>query len=239
MRGPNGLIDSIAYYAGRRKKVTRRRSILSEYEIRSTRAAICSSLNGASATFSCVLESNAKMTSITDDDLMAAYAAGDVFAFDEIFRRYAPVLLRALRRGSGGDDATDLLQQTFLQLHRSRADFARGSALRPWLFTIAINVKRQHLRRLARHREDLLGDDLESVAAPARRSRREDLEGIAALLAELPPEQRKVIELHFLDDLSFAQVAKVVGVSIAAVRVRAHRGYVLLRQRFAEKVHTE
>jgi len=179
------------------------------------------------------------MISPTDDDLMAAYAAGDGSAFDEIFRRYAPALLRALRRGSGGDEATDLLQQTFLQLHRSRADFARGSALRPWLFTIAINVKRQHLRRSARRRADLLGDDLDRVAAPTRRSAREDLDGIAGLLAELPPAQRKVIELHFVDDLSFAQVAEVVGASIAAVRVRAHRGYVLLRQRFAEKMRTE
>jgi RNA polymerase sigma factor (sigma-70 family) len=179
------------------------------------------------------------MTPHTDDELMTAYVAGDDGAFNEIFRRHAPTLLRALRPGVGGNEASDLLQQTFLHLHRSRADFARGAALRPWLFTIAINVKRQYLRTLARRREALVGDGLENVAAPAPRTARDELEGIAALLAELPPAQRKVIELHFIDELSFARVAEAVGASLAAVRVRAHRGYALLRQRFAEKVGPE
>ena len=179
------------------------------------------------------------MTPHTDDELMAAYVAGDGGAFNEIFRRYAPALLRALKPGVGGDESSDLLQQTFLHLHRSRADFARGAALRPWLFTIAFNVKRQYLRTLARRREALVGDGLENVAAPAPRTARDELEGIAALLAELPPAQRKVIELHFIDELSFAKVAEAVGASLAAVRVRAHRGYTFLRQRFAEKVGPE
>jgi RNA polymerase sigma-70 factor (ECF subfamily) len=179
------------------------------------------------------------MTPHTDDELMAAYVAGDGGAFNEIFRRHAPTLLRALKPGVGGDEASDLLQQTFLHLHRSRTDFARGAALRPWLFTIAINVKRQYLRTLLRRREAPLGDILENLAAPPARSARDELEGIAALLAELPPAQRKVIELHFIDELSFARVADAVGASLAAVRVRAHRGYEILRQRFAEKVGPE
>jgi RNA polymerase sigma factor (sigma-70 family) len=179
------------------------------------------------------------MTSHTDDELMAAYVAGDGGAFNEIFRRYAPALLRALKRGASRDESSDLLQQTFLHLHRSRADFAHGAALRPWLFTIAINVKRQHLRTLARRREAPLGDMLENLAAPPPRTDRDELEGIAALLAELPPAQRKVIELHFIDELSFARVAEAVGASLAAVRVRAHRGYEVLRQRFADKVGPE
>jgi RNA polymerase sigma-70 factor (ECF subfamily) len=165
----------------------------------------------------------------TDDELMAAYVAGDIAAFNEIFRRHAPRLLRALKPGVTGDEASDLLQLTFLHLHRSRADFARGAALRPWLFTIAINVKRQHLRALVRRREAPLGDMLENLAALPPRNAHDELEGIAALLAELPAAQRKVIELHFIEELSFARVAEAVGASLAAVRVRAHRGYELLR----------
>ncbi len=177
------------------------------------------------------------MSSPTDEELMAAYVAGEAAAFDEIFRRYAPVLFRTLRRGAGGEDAGDLVQQTFLQLHRSRGDFTRGAALRPWLFTIAINVKRQHLRTLSRRREARVGDGIEQLAGAVEASEGEGPRvAIAALLAELPPGQREVIELHFVEDLSFARVAEVVGVSLAAVRVRAHRGYVLLRERFGQKV---
>jgi RNA polymerase sigma-70 factor (ECF subfamily) len=80
---------------------------------------------------------------------------------------------------------------------------------------------------------------LENLAALPPRNAHDELEGIAALLAELPAAQRKVIELHFIEELSFARVAEAVGASLAAVRVRAHRGYELLRQRFAEKVGPE
>ncbi len=54
----------------------------------------------------------------TDDELMAAYLAGETSAFDELFRRYALPLLRALRRRLDAEDEHDVLQQTFLQLHR-------------------------------------------------------------------------------------------------------------------------
>src|SRR5271154_4911328 len=111
----------------------------------------------------------------TDEELMAAYVAGDRAAFDEIFRRYAPVLFRTLRRGAGGEEAGDLLQQTFLQLHRSRADFNRGAALRPWLFTIAINVKRQHWRALSRRRETRLGDEIDHVVGAIDATEREPI----------------------------------------------------------------
>jgi RNA polymerase sigma factor (sigma-70 family) len=177
------------------------------------------------------------MTLPTDEELMAAYVAGDAAAFDEIFRRYAPVLVRTLRRGAGSDEAGDLLQQTFLQLHRSRADFTPGAALRPWLFTIAINVKRQHWRALSRRRETRLGDDIDQLVEAIEATDQQPVgEEISALLVELPPSQREVIELHFIEGLSFARVAEVVGSSLGAVRVRAHRGYVLLRARFAQKV---
>jgi len=62
---------------------------------------------------------------------------------------------------------------------------------------------------------------------------------VSLLLKELPPAQREVIELHFVKGLSFARVAEVVGASLGAVRVRAHRGYRVLRERFAGKLGPE
>ena len=82
---------------------------------------------------------------------MAAYVGGDRSAFAVLFERYAPRLLRLMQRDLGrGEDAHDLVQQTFLQLHRARRDFRAGAKLRPWLFTIALNLKRQHFRRQGR-----------------------------------------------------------------------------------------
>src|SRR5690606_4504339 len=62
-------------------------------------------------------------------------------------RRFAPRLQRLLRRDVvRAEDAHDLVQQTFLQLHRARHEFRTGAKLRPWLFTIALNLKRQYYR---------------------------------------------------------------------------------------------
>ncbi len=84
---------------------------------------------------------------------------GDHAAFKELFERYSAQLLRMMRRQIRSDeDARDLVQQTFLHLHRARYDFRLGSALRPWLFTIAMNLRREYFRRQAR-RPELLGDE--------------------------------------------------------------------------------
>jgi RNA polymerase sigma-70 factor (ECF subfamily) len=53
---------------------------------------------------------------------------------------------------------------------------------------------------------------------------------LARVLETLPPDQRQVIELHWFDGLEFPEVAQVVGATLSAVKVRAHRGYVRLRQ---------
>lgn len=168
---------------------------------------------------------------------MIAYVAGDAAAFRVIFERYAPVLLRAmLRELYVREEANDLVQQTFLQLHRARRDFDTGQKLKPWLFTIAMNLKREYFRRKKRRPERSL--EVESGLEPAVAARgAEQVEArrtLARALAELPGDQREVIELHWFDGLEFPEVAEVVGASVSAVKVRAHRGYVRLRQTLGE-----
>ena len=165
---------------------------------------------------------------------MAAYVAGDHAAFAELFRRYAPVLLRLMQhRLRRRQEADDLVQQTFLQLHRSRHDFRKGAALRPWLFTIALNLRFQHFRACGRRRETPLDvDAIESVdtAVGAPQEQFDESREIQAALKKLPSEQRDVIVLHWLAGLPFSDVSRAVGASVNAVKVRAHRGYVSLRK---------
>ena len=164
---------------------------------------------------------------------MAAYVAGDAAAFRVIFARYAPVLLRAmLRELYVREEANDLVQQTFLQLHRARADFDPGQKLKPWVFTIAMNLKREYFRKKKRRPERSL--DADAVPEPAVGAlgpdRVDARRTLARVLDGLPADQREVIELHWFDGLEFPEVAVVVGASVSAVKVRAHRGYVRLRQ---------
>ena len=117
---------------------------------------------------------------------MAAYVAGDRAALDELFQRLAPVLLRVLARQlPNREEANDLVQQTFLQLHRSRNDFREGARLRPWLFTIAINLKREHFRRVKRRPEAPLALDgrLDPSVGPQGHARSDAASTLTATMA--------------------------------------------------------
>ncbi len=167
----------------------------------------------------------------TDEELFAAYRDGQDLAFDELWRRYeAPLRRYAQRRVGSVDEVDELVQQTFLHLHRSRRDFREGALLRPWLYTICLNVCRHHLRR--RHRRPIpaqLHEGNEPTVAPHDPIAREDAARVRVALAGLPEHERLVIELHWLDGLGFKEVAEIVGAGLSAVKVRAHRGYGRLR----------
>ncbi|MEO6600777.1 MAG: RNA polymerase sigma factor [Polyangiaceae bacterium] len=178
---------------------------------------------------------------LSDEELMAAYIAGDKTAFRELFQRYAPLLQRTMARDlRSAEEANDLVQQTFLHLHRSRLDFEPGRKLKPWIFTIALNLKREFFRRSKRRHETSLEDDrvAEPYEGPRGQERSDAARETARALATLPAEHREVIELHWFGGLSFPEVAEAVGSTVAAVKVRAHRGYVALRARLGEKVPT-
>lgn len=168
----------------------------------------------------------------TDEELFLAYVDGDRAAFAELFERYGPLVGRLVRRRVFDRDAAqDLVQQTFFQLHRARADFRRDGKLRPWVVTIALNIVRRHFRKLGRVTElelDPEGSWLPPTEAydPVATERRLQLH---RALAQLNEDQRRTIELHWLEGIPFPEVAEIVGASLSAVKVRAHRGYKQLR----------
>lgn len=177
----------------------------------------------------------------TDEQLMARYVAGDQEAFHELFRRHAPTLLGMMRRYvRASDEANDLLQQTFLHLHRARNDFRPGSQLKPWLFTIGMNCIREHFRKRGRRKEGPL-EAVEETKLVSDAPTLEDLEDaqvkrerVRLALAQLPDNQREVIEMHWFQGRPFEEVARMVGASLSAVKVRAHRGYTRLRAALQE-----
>jgi RNA polymerase sigma-70 factor (ECF subfamily) len=172
---------------------------------------------------------------LSDEQLMADYQSGDKAAFDEIFRRYAQLLTRLLRRFAlTPDEIADLVQQSFLQLHRARMDFLPSSELRPWLLTIAFNLARDKLRHHRRKPEspfDATTDTTltENAEEWHRFEIRRDLQ---LALAELPTEQQEVVRLHYEEELTFEEIGERIGVNAGAIRVRAHRGYAALRKWF-------
>lgn len=168
----------------------------------------------------------------TDEELFSAYVAGDRQAFAELWSRYSPMLARLMRKQvRRSEDVNDLVQQAFLQLHRARHDFREGARLRPWLYTIALNLRREYWRRRARRRESPveLDERMLPTVEQADLVIKENAAALREALSTLPAGQREVIELHWFEGFSFPEVAEIVGASLSAVKVRAHRGYKVLR----------
>lgn len=171
----------------------------------------------------------------SDEDLMVAHIGGDPSAFRELFARYAPLVQRVLSRHiASREEVHDLVQQTFLQIHRARLDFRRQQSFRAWAFTIALNLRREYFRRARRRPTLPLSDSTEPATASFDQAE-EARQAVVWALERLPKDQSEIIELHWLDGLSFAEVAACAGISESAAKVRAHRGYARLRALLEEE----
>jgi RNA polymerase sigma-70 factor (ECF subfamily) len=179
-------------------------------------------------------------------DLMARYCDGEASAFRELYAAVAPRLLGYLMKlARTRAVAEDLLQLTFLKVHRARAAYVRGADPLPWLYAIAHRTFIDETRRVARSRERAGGDDVPEVAAgitgesdDRRDEPRADPELAAAALAalaDLPPQQREAVVLTKLEGRSVAEAADIAGTTVGAMKVRAHRGYEALRARLGGK----
>jgi RNA polymerase sigma-70 factor (ECF subfamily) len=172
---------------------------------------------------------------------MAQVAAGDTAAFEQLFTRHAPRLGAVLRRGGlDREEAQDLLQQTFLIVWRSRLDFDPARPFRPWITTIALNLKRDLLRRRRRSPVEPSGGEtgdrdtrgasaIDQASRPPRQERLVQARELREAVARLPESRRAVVELHWLAGLSMAEVGAALGTSTGAVKVRAHKAYAQLR----------
>lgn len=165
----------------------------------------------------------------SDEALMAAYLDGDMSAFAELFRRYRPVLKRILWR-SLRDEVPDFVQQTFLHVHRARRSFKLGSLFRPWLISIAFNLKRGHFRQLSRRRDVYLKGISLGASPPAGPDVSYEADQVWRAVGGLPGRERRVLELLCGSGLSAADVAAEMRMTTAGVKSMAHRARLRLRR---------
>jgi len=176
------------------------------------------------------------------ETLMARYCDGDAAAFHAIYGKAAPRMLGYLQ-SLVGERATaeDLLQLTFIKIHEARDIYVRGADPLPWFYTIAHRTALDELRR--RKRRPRVAKDLDNL--PERPA---TLDGTAedavadepfdpalgaaalAALEELPLLQREAVLLTKIHGRSVAEAAVICGTTPGAIKVRAHRGYEVLRK---------
>jgi len=175
-----------------------------------------------------------------DDDLcLERVAGGDRSAFERLYRTYYPrvfgYVLRVCRRP---ELVEEVVSDTLLTVWRSAASFHGRSRVSTWVFGIAY---RKTLKRLARRggRETQIADAdaAEPAVLPVGSQRLERSELRAALdraLADLSPEQRAVVELAYFHDLSYPEVAEIVGCPVNTVKTRMFHARRKLRERLPE-----
>lgn len=181
-----------------------------------------------------------------ETELMTQYCAGNADAFRRLYALVAPRLLSYLLRISRDRAlADDLLQQTFLKVHRARHAYVEGADPMPWIYAIAHRTFLDEMRKKQRSKVRLSNDGNDVPEGQAHISgyaieQVSDREGNAELaraalkaLDILPAKQREAVVLTKLQGKSIAEAAAITGTTPGAMKVRAHRGYVALRKALA------
>jgi len=184
-------------------------------------------------------------TGLAFDDVLAAAQAGAAWAFEVLYRDLSPSVTGYLRL-HGAAEPDDLASETFLGVFTGLGGFSGDEdALRAWVFTIAHRRLIDDWRR--RSRRPQVADDDTELAGHVGGDVEDDVlvrvgtERVHRLCAELPDDQRTVLLLRILADLTVEQVAQVMGRSVASVKALQRRGLRSLRHRLedsAEKIPT-
>lgn len=175
----------------------------------------------------------------SDEELLVGFLAGDDGAFAVLVERYSQELWEFVGRFVRSlAVAEDIVQETFIQVHQSAGGFDTSRRFRPWLFTIAANKARDHLRGRARKKEiplslgarpgdsedvsylDFLSDA--SVAPSAALEDKERREVVRAVVSRMPDHLREVLILGYYNRLAYKEIAEVLSVPLGTVKSRLH-----------------
>jgi RNA polymerase sigma-70 factor (ECF subfamily) len=188
-----------------------------------------------------------------DAALMLRVRKGEQDAFAALVDKYKqPVMNLAYRMLHDPTEAEDMAQNVFVQVYKSAHRYEAASKFSTWLFTIARNLCLNEIRRRSRHPADSLDaphpeqedqpwqqyEDKKAVPPPESLLHGELAGKIEEALAELPENQRTAILLCRQDELSYEDIAKVLGCSLSATKSLIHRGRETLKEKLKPYLRT-
>jgi RNA polymerase sigma-70 factor, ECF subfamily len=198
---------------------------------------------------------SADMSAELDPDaaLMLRVKQGDTSAFTGLVDKYKqPVMNLVFRMLRDASEAEDLAQNVFVQVHRSASRYEVSSKFSTWLFTIARNLCLNEIRRRSRHPTESLHafpsehedqaerqfEDKKTFSPPESLLQVELADKIEEALATLPENQRIALLLCRQDELSYDDIAEVLGCSLSATKSLIHRGRETLKARLKPYLRT-
>lgn len=188
-----------------------------------------------------------------DAALMLRVKHGDLQAFEELVQKYKQPLVNVIYRMLRDlDEAEDLAQNVFVRVYQSAARYEVSAKFSTWIFTIARHLCLNEIRRRGRHPAQSLDaaqsedenqappqhPDLHAVSPPEAFLNRELEQKVQDALAGLPEKQRLAIALCQENELSYEEIAKVLGCSLSATKSLIHRGRETLKEKLKPYLRT-
>jgi RNA polymerase sigma-70 factor (ECF subfamily) len=169
--------------------------------------------------------------------LMAQYQGGDRDAAASLVHRLSPRLYRYLAiPHTQAADVDDLLQDCWMRIHRSRHTYRAEDPLLPWVFAIARHTKLDaYRRRRFRLTKEQLVSTLPEPPSLAGTSPETKYPEVLTLLEKLPESQREVLLMLKVSGMTVEEVARATSSTAGAIKQRAHRAYVRLRELFEKE----
>jgi RNA polymerase sigma-70 factor (ECF subfamily) len=165
----------------------------------------------------------------SDEELIRAVDAGDAGAFDALYYRYRDWVVGLAQRFTGnGDDALDVLQETFSYLTRKFPGFMLTARMTTFLYPVVKNLS----LAVRRKRGQFSGDEdaLLRVAAGEGDDPRKSRVELAQVMSALPGTHREVVLMRFVDGMSLEEIGEALGIPVGTVKSRMHHALNALRE---------
>ena len=193
------------------------------------------------------------MEAPTDEQLLREFLRGEPASFELLVRRHAPELYQfAMRLTSDSVAAEDVVQETFLKVHTAGDSFDPERRFKPWLFTIAANKARDHIRRRVRRREipfdAQIGHEDEAkqryinLLAGDSTPPDEDLlldekrRFVRSVIEQMPDKLAEVLILAYYHRFAYKQIGEVVGIPLGTVKSRLHAAVAWFAEHYKQAV---
>ena len=155
-----------------------------------------------------------------DRDLVSRYLSGDMVAFDELMTRHERQIYRlCFRFVKNPEDAMDLTQEVFIKAFEKLTAFRGDARFKTWLYRVAVNHCLNHVKKNSREFVEV-NESIGSVG-PSSHNRlleRERRDIVRQLMRNLPPKQKAILELRMNDNLSYEEIAGILGRSVSTIK---------------------
>lgn len=164
------------------------------------------------------------------DDYVAKAAAGDVSAFEHLYRTHLPKVHSLVRRMSGGREADELTQDVFVRVWQKLGTFRGESSFSTWLHRLAVNVVIERFRTENTRRQRMHdGEEIFDTLSGPSQSRDLPMDFEAAL-EKLPDGAREIFVLHDVEGYKHHEIGSLLGISAGTSKAQLHRARMILRR---------